>query len=75
MLFSKIIQDIEISNYFGLSKAEGIDSRPNGNILIGDDGTSAVKLFDNNGNFVGNVVGSGAGGLIRPNAVRIREIN
>jgi hypothetical protein len=57
----------------GLSKCEGVDFFPNGNILIGNGGTSSVKLFDSNGNYFEDLIASGAGNLITPNAVVIRE--
>lgn len=59
----------------GLDQPEGVDFFPNGNFLIGSGGTKEVKLYNSNGTFLQNLVTSGAGGLIRPNAVRIRTIN
>jgi len=59
----------------GLKFPEGVDFFPNGNILIGNGGTSAVKLFDPEGNFIEDIIPSGSGGLITPNAVVIREVN
>jgi len=59
----------------GLKFPEGIDFFPNGNFLIGNGGTSAVKLFDPEGNFIEDFIPSGSGGLITPNAVVIREVN
>jgi len=57
----------------GLSQAEGVDFMPNGNILIGNGGTGAVKMFQPDGTYVTDLVPSGSGGLIRPNAVVIRQ--
>lgn len=57
----------------GLSQSEGVDSLPNGNLLIGNGGTAAVKMYDSNGNFLEDFIESAAGGLIQPNAIRVRE--
>ncbi|MBX2828941.1 MAG: T9SS type A sorting domain-containing protein, partial [Flavobacteriaceae bacterium] len=57
----------------GLSQPEGITYDPDGNLLIGNGGTSAVKKFDVDGNFIEDVVPSGSGGLVQPNAVIVRE--
>lgn len=59
----------------GLSNSEGVDFFPNGNILIGNGATSSVKLFDNAGNYIEDFISSGAGNLLTPNAVVIRESN
>lgn len=58
----------------GLSQPEGIATLPNGNILIGNGGTGAVKMFDANGTFIEDLVPSGSGGLIQPNAVILRAV-
>ncbi len=58
----------------GLNQPEGVDFFPNGDFLIGSGGTSEVKLYDRSGTFIKNLVSAGEGGLVRPNAVRIREI-
>ena len=58
----------------GLFYPEGVAYLDNGNILIGNGGTHAVKMFDSNGNFLEDIVASGLGGLITPNAVVIREV-
>ena len=50
-----------------------MDVFPNGNILIGNGGTSSVKLFDSNGNYLEDFIASGAGNLLTPNAVVIRQ--
>jgi hypothetical protein len=57
----------------GLFHCEGVDVFPNGNILIGNGGTSSVKLFDSNGNYLEDFIASGAGNLLTPNAVVIRQ--
>ncbi len=59
----------------GIDEPEGVDFFPNGNFLIGSGGTSEVKLYDGDGNFIQTLINSGSGGLIQPNAIRIREIN
>jgi len=59
----------------GLSQAEGVDFFPNGDFIIGNGGTSEVKLYDSAGNFNQNFISAGVGGLLTPNAVRIRVIN
>jgi hypothetical protein len=64
-----------LSNYIGgLSQAEGIGYLANGNLLIGNGGTSAVKMYDSSGAFISDVVSSGSGGLLKPNAVIVRKI-
>jgi sugar lactone lactonase YvrE len=65
-----------INNFItGLGNAEGVDFFPNGNILIGNGATSSVKMFDSNGNYIEDLIPSGSGGLMTPNAVVIRETN
>ncbi|MEQ9300962.1 MAG: Ig-like domain-containing protein [Cyclobacteriaceae bacterium] len=58
----------------GLIQPEGVASLPGGNYLIGDGGTSSVKLFNSNNTFVNDFIRSGDGGLLTPNAVVIRVI-
>lgn len=57
----------------GLSNSEGVDFFPNGNILIGNGASASVKMYDSQGTFIQEFVASGAGNLLTPNAVRIRE--
>jgi len=59
----------------GVSQTEGYAYLPNGNLLIGNGGTSAVKMYDGNGTFIKDLVASAAGGLKQPNAVVIRQTN
>jgi len=61
----------------GLAQAEGVDFLPDGTILIGNGGTSAVKSFTAEGAFVEDFVTSGLGGLSQPSAVvvRVDEVN
>ena len=59
----------------GLSQPEGVDFFPNGNFLIGSGGTKEVKLYDSSGSFLQTLVSAGSGGLVQPNAVRIRTID
>jgi hypothetical protein len=56
----------------GLSQSEGVDFLPNGHILVGDGGTSSVKEFTPAGTYVRDIVPSGSGGLLQPNAVVVR---
>ena len=58
----------------GLSKSEGVDFLPNGNILIGNGATNSVKMYDSNGNYVNDIIASGSGNLLNPNAVNVRLI-
>ncbi|MDJ0655361.1 MAG: NHL repeat-containing protein [Xanthomonadales bacterium] len=58
----------------GLSEPEGIEFLDNGNFLIGNGGTSSVREYDASGRFVQDRVAVGAGGLAKPNAVRIRPL-
>ncbi len=57
----------------GVSYTEGIAHYPNGNFLIGNGATSSVKLFDPSGTYVQDLIPSGSGGLITPNAIVIRD--
>jgi len=58
----------------GLASPEGIAQLPGGDLLIGNGGTSAVKRFTPAGVFVEDFIASGAGGLLRPNAVVVRRV-
>jgi len=58
----------------GLSEAEGVDFLPNGNILIGNGGTGAVKMYQADGTYIEDLVPSGFGGLIQPNAIVVRPL-
>lgn len=63
-----------IDDFFGgVGKVEGIDVFANGNILVGVGGSSSVRMFDSGGNFVEEFISSGAGNLIAPNAIVIRN--
>jgi hypothetical protein len=55
-----------------LSQAEGVGFLPDGDILLGNGGTSAVKRFAPEGTFVEDFVTAQSGGLIQPNAVVVR---
>lgn len=57
----------------GLSQSEGIAIKADQSLLIGNGATASVKHFDSNGNYLGDLIPSGSGGLIRPNAVVIRD--
>jgi hypothetical protein len=57
----------------GLSQSEGVDYLPDGNLLIGNGGTSAVKMYTPAGTYIKDIVASGSGGLIQPNAVVVRQ--
>jgi len=46
----------------------------NGDILIGNGGTSSVKWFDSSGNYIQDLISSGAGNLLTPNAVVLRTV-
>ncbi|WP_353777810.1 T9SS type A sorting domain-containing protein [Winogradskyella sp. 3972H.M.0a.05] len=59
----------------GVDQSEGIDFMPNGDILIGNGGTSAVKRYTSSGVFIEDFVASGSGNLLLPNAVRIRDLS
>jgi hypothetical protein len=56
----------------GLLNPEGIDFFEDGSYIVGNGGTSSVKLYDQNDKFIKDIIPSRSGGLIRPNAVRIR---
>ena len=57
-----------------LGNPEGIAQLPGGDLLIGNGSTSAVKRYTTTGTFVEDFVASGAGGLMTPNAVVVREV-
>lgn len=57
----------------GLSQSEGIAELPNGDLLIGNGGTGAVKRYTAQGVFIEDLVPGGTAGLVRPNAVILRE--
>ncbi len=59
----------------GIDQPEGVDFFANGDFLIGSGGTSEVKRYTANGSLIKTVVSAGSGGLVRPNAVRIRTID
>lgn len=57
----------------GIFHAEGVDSLPNGNILLGNGSTNAVKMYQSDGTFISDIVPSGTANLITPNAVVFRD--
>lgn len=57
----------------GLSQPEGVAFYPDGRFLIGDGGTASVKLYGVDNTFIDDIVPSGLGGLIQPNAVVLRD--
>ena len=59
----------------GISQPEGIDFFADGSFLLGSGGTSEVKHYSADGDFITDLVSAGSGGLVRPNAVRIRTID
>jgi sugar lactone lactonase YvrE len=64
------------SNFvLGLNEPEGVDFLSNGDFLVGNGGTSSVRQYDENGNYVKDFIPSGLGGLVKPNAVRIRKLS
>jgi streptogramin lyase len=64
-----------IENYIsGLQFAEGVAFNPiDDSMLLGNGGTAAVKLFTSTGTFIEDIVASGAGDLLTPNAVVLRD--
>ena len=58
----------------GLSNSEGVALLPGGDILIGNGATGSVKRFSSSGAFIEDFVTANAGGLIRPNAVVLRNL-
>lgn len=59
----------------GLSQVEGVAFLENGNVLIGNGGTGAIKMYDPGFKFLKDLVPSKSGGLIRPNAVVVRNVD
>ena len=57
----------------GLSGPEGVAYLPNGNLLLGNGGTHAVRMYGAGGTYLEDLVASGAGGLLTPNAVVVRN--
>ena len=65
-----------VSNFIGgVSKVEGIDVFEDGNILLGIGGNGSVRMYDSEGEYVEEFVSRGAGNLIAPNAIVIRNDN
>lgn len=57
----------------GLAAAEGVAYTPEGNILIGNGQTSSVKMFDPQGQYITDLIPNGSAGLMKPNAVVLRN--
>jgi WD40 repeat protein len=57
----------------GLGQAEGVEFFDNGDILIGNGINGSVRMYNSEGTYIKTLVRSGSGGLIRPNALRIRK--
>jgi hypothetical protein len=57
----------------GVGDPEGVAKLPDGKLLIGSGSTSSVKLYTAGGAFVKDLIASGAGGLMTPNAVVVRQ--
>ncbi|MEM8896021.1 MAG: Ig-like domain-containing protein [Bacteroidota bacterium] len=58
----------------GLSNPEGVALLSGGNYLIGNGGTSSVKMYNSDNEFVKDFIRSGDCGLLTPNAVVLRII-
>ncbi len=58
----------------GLRQPEGLVVY-DGNLLIGNGGTASVKMYDPSGAFISDLVRTGSGGLVQPNAVAVRKVN
>lgn len=56
----------------GVMEIEGVDHYADGRFLLGDGGTSSVKLFEADGTLIQDLVPSGSGGLVNPNVIVIR---
>ncbi len=54
-----------------LTNPEGLTFLPNGDLLIGDNGTNSVRRFDSNGNDMGDY--TSGGNMLTPNAVVLRD--
>ncbi len=59
----------------GLNQPEGVDFFEDGSFIIGSGGTKEVRFYATDGKLQGNLVSRGKGGLIQPNAVRIRVMD
>ncbi|MEO1711944.1 MAG: hypothetical protein AAFU60_01245 [Bacteroidota bacterium] len=57
----------------GLGQAEGISFLENGDLLIGNGINGSVKRFSSDGTFIEDIIAPGSGGLIRPNAIILRN--
>ncbi len=66
-----------IANFIdsGLRQPEGVDFFEDGRFMIGSGGTKEVLLYAEDGTLLGNLVSRGKGGLMQPNAVRIRVLD
>lgn len=58
----------------GLSQIEGVDFMENGNVLIGNGGTGAIKMYTPELTFIKDIVPSKSGGLVRPNGIIVRNV-
>lgn len=59
----------------GLSQVEGIAIFDSGDFIVGNGGTASIKMYNSSGNFLKDLVPSGRGGLIKPNAITLRKVN
>ena len=57
----------------GLREVEGVAILESGGILVGAGATSTVKYIDETGSLIGDFIERRSGGLIRPNAIVIRQ--
>lgn len=58
----------------GLPEGEGVEFLPGGNILLGCGGYSSVRMYNESGDFLSDLVPSGTLDLLKPNAVVWRNM-
>lgn len=65
-----VFQEVFIS---GVPQCEGVDFFPNGDIIIGVGEQGTAKIYSSDGTFIRDLFSQGELGIIRPNAVVLRE--
>ncbi|MFZ1704864.1 MAG: T9SS type A sorting domain-containing protein [Saprospiraceae bacterium] len=61
--------------FMNTPQCEGLTRMENGQYLVGIGGTGAVRLYDTDFSYIKEIIPSGSGGLVRPNAVTVHTTN
>lgn len=59
----------------GLLRPEGVAVFPNGDFLIGNGATGDVKMYDNNNDYISDIITNTSSDLKHPNVVVLRKVN